>query len=221
MIALGALSTQTHALTPFQASYQFLYNGKNMGSATRTLKHTAGDNWSYNFSAKAGVLASANENSTFALSNGKIISNQFSRSSKVLVHNNTLNIKFNPSSKVISTKKDSTARSFAWKPGALDELNAELQLREDLQKSGLKSNYLIADAKGLDTRKFVKLGTENVKTPYGTFSAIKVRLEHSKPERNTIFWLAPKLDYAPVKVTHNDGGSSYGLLITSYKDSAN
>ena len=30
-------SNQTFAMSPLQASYQFNYNGKNMGSATRTL----------------------------------------------------------------------------------------------------------------------------------------------------------------------------------------
>lgn len=50
---------------------------------------------------------------------------------------------------------------------------------------------------------------------------IKVVLQHSKPERNTVFWLAPKLDYLPVKVTHNDGKSSYGLLLTGYSGKTN
>lgn len=219
-LVLSAISSHALALEPFQASYQFSYNGKNMGTATRTLKQIGGNNWSYVFAAKAGVIASATESSTFNLSSGHVTSSHFNRSSKILVHNNTLNIQFNPGAKVINTKKDSTARSFAWKLGALDELNAEVQVREDLQAAGLKNTYLIADAKGLDARRFVKVGSENITTPYGTFTTIKVRLEHSDPEKNTIFWLAPKLDYAPVKVMHNDGNNSYGLLIKNYKAGA-
>ena len=128
-----------------------------------------------------------------------------------------MSINFNPSSKTINTKKDDKARSFAWKSGVLDELNAELQLREDLKSSGLKSSYWIADAKEIEARKFVKQGTETVKTPYGTFDTVKVVMKHDKPGRETIFWLAPKLDYLPVKVTHVDKKTSYGLLLTSYK----
>ena len=128
-----------------------------------------------------------------------------------------MSIKFNPSAKTINTKKDSKAYSFAWKAGVLDELNAELQLREDLKAGGLKSSYPIADAKGVDARKFIKQGTEKIKTSYGTFDTIKVVMKHDKPNRDTIFWLAPKLDYAPVKVSHQDGKTSYGLLLTGYK----
>ena len=219
-LLLTGFSSQAFAMSPFQASYQFSYNGKNMGSATRTLSKS-GNNWTYVFAAKAGAIASATETSRFSLNGNQILSSSFSRSSKILVHNNTMSINFNPNAKTINTKKDDKARSFAWKSGVLDELNAELQLREDLKTSGLKSSYAIADAKEVEARRFVKQGSETVKTSYGTFDTIKVVMKHDKPNRDTIFWLAPKLDYAPVKVSHQDGKTSYGLLLTGYKGSTN
>jgi hypothetical protein len=219
-LLFAGFSSQAFAMSPFQASYQFSYNGKNMGSATRTLSKS-GNNWTYVFAAKAGVIASATETSHFSLNGNNIISNNFNRSSKILVHNNTMSINFNPNAKIINTKKDDKARSFAWKSGVLDELNAELQLREDLKASGLKSSYAIADAKEVESRRFVKQGAEKVKTSYGTFDTIKVVMKHDKPNRDTIFWLAPKLDYAPVKVSHQDGKTSYGLLLTGYKGATN
>ena len=219
-LLFAGISNQAFAMSPFQASYQFNYNGKNMGSATRTLSKS-GNNWTYVFAAKAGAIASATETSHFSFNGNNIISNNFSRSSKILIHNNTMSINFNPNAKTINTKKDDKARSFAWKSGVLDELNAELQLREDLKSSGLKSNYLIADAKEVESRRFVKQGTEKVKTSYGTFDTIKVVMKHDKPNRDTIFWLAPKLDYVPVKVSHQDGKTSYGLLLTGYKGLTN
>ncbi len=215
-VLLTSMTGHALAMSPFQASYQFSYNGKNLGSATRTLSKS-GNQWNYVFSARAGGLASATESSRFSFNNGKIISNDFKRSSKVLIHNNTLTIDFDPARKIISTRKDDKARSFSWTSGVLDELNAELQIREDLKASGLKSAYPIADAKEVEARRFIKQGNETVKTSYGTFETVKVKIQHKKPERNTIFWLAPKLDYLPVKVSHQDGNSSYGLLLTGYK----
>ncbi|AOA60018.1 DUF3108 domain-containing protein [Acinetobacter larvae] len=215
-LVFGSLSSNSYALSPFNATYQFSYNGKNMGTATRSLSQN-GNQWVYSFSAKAAAIASANETSRFSLNNGKITSSSFSRSSKILVHNNTLNIQFNPTAKTINTKKDSKSRSFAWRDGVLDELNAELQVREDLKGSGLKGTYYIADAKSVDARQFVNQGKENIKTPYGTFETIKVLLKHNKADKNSVFWLAPQLDYLPVKMSHQDGKTSYSLLLTSYK----
>ena len=220
-LLFAGFSTHTLAMSPFQASYQFSYNGKNLGSGTRTLSQQ-GNNWTYNFSAKAGAIASASEISKFSLNNGQITSQQFNRSSKILVHSNTMNINFNPASKTINTQKDDRKRSFAWKAGVLDELNAELQIREDLKGSGIKSTYPIADAKGIDMRRFVKQGTENIKTSYGTFNTVKVIIQYdNKPGRSTTFWLAPKLDYLPVKVSHVDEKTSYGLLLTGYSGKTN
>lgn len=219
-ILLTGISSQAFAMTPFQANYQFSYNGKNMGSATRTLSKS-GNNWTYVFAAKAGGIASATETSRFTFNNGKIGSSSFSRSSKILVHNNTMSINFNPSSKTINTRKDDEKRSFAWRADVLDELNAELQIREDLKNGGLKSNYYLADAKEVEGHKFVRQGSETVSTKYGSFNTIKVVMKHSKPGRETIFWLAPKLDYLPVKVSHVDKKTSYGLLLTDYKGASN
>ena len=90
-----------------------------------------------------------------------------------------------------------------------------------VKSSGLKSNYLIADDKEVESRHFIKQGNETVKTAYGTFDTIKVVMKHDKPGRETIFWLAPKLDFLPVKVSHVDKKTSYGLLLTGYKGASN
>ena len=214
------LSSQAFAMSPFQATYQFNYNGKNLGTATRILSQS-GNQWNYVFSAKAAGLASATETSKFNLNGTQIVSSSFSRTSKILVHSNTMSIQFNPTTKLIKTKKDETARSFAWKSGVLDELNAELQIREDLKNGGLKANYWIADAKEVEARKFVKQGTEQIKAGASNYDTVKVVMKHDKPGRETIFWLAPKLDYLPVKVSHVDKKTSYGLLLTQYKGVTN
>ena len=56
ILLLSALSAQAYAMSPFQASYQFAYNGKNVGTATRTLSQS-GNNWNYVFAAKSAGLA--------------------------------------------------------------------------------------------------------------------------------------------------------------------
>ena len=92
-LLFAGFSSQAFTMSPFQASYQFSYNDKNMGSATRTLSKS-GNNWTYVFAAKAGAMASATETSRFSLNVSQIMSNSFSRSSKILVHNNTMSINF-------------------------------------------------------------------------------------------------------------------------------
>lgn len=216
LLGLTAVSSSAFAINAFTANYQFAYNGKNVGSATRQLSQQ-GNKWVYKFSAKAGVMASATETSQFTFNNNQVQPLSFSRNTKILVHNRSLSINFNPTSKTINTKKDDKARSFAWRSDALDELNVEIQVREDLKRNAMKSQYFITDAKEVEGRRFVKQGSEKIKTSAGTYDTVKVVIQHGRSDRNTVFWLAPSLDYLPVKVTHKDEDASYSLNLTSYK----
>ncbi len=223
-IAIGALSLSalglsslSHALSPFEATYQFTYGNKKMGDATRKLSKV-GDQWQYQFSSKIPVIGSAIETSKFGFQNGLITSGSYQRKTKILIHSDTVSMNFNPSQKNITTSRKDKNRTLAWKNGVLDDLNAELQVREDLKKGALKSSYWIADYKEVEARKFVKEGSEKIKAADGkSYDTVKVRLKHDRATKNTIFWLAPSLDYLPIKVTHQDDDQSYGLLLKTKK----
>ena len=216
-VASMSFAVSSYALSPFEATYQFTYGNKNMGDATRKLSQNK-NVWQYSFIAKIPLVGSATETSTFGFNQGQIESQSYRRQTKILVHNDTVKMDFKPAQKQILTNRKKTDRVLTWKAGVLDDLNAELQVREDLKAGGLKSSYLIADYKEVEGRQFIKEGTENVKAADGkTYSTVKVRLKHAKATKSTIFWLAPNLDYLPVKVTHTDKDNSYGLLLKATK----
>ncbi len=224
LVAIGAISLSTfgvaslsHALSPFEATYQFTYGNKKMGDATRKLSKI-GNQWQYQFSSKIPVIGSATETSKFGFQNGLITSDSYQRRTKILIHSDAVNMNFNPSQKNITTSRKDKNRTLTWKSGVLDDLNAELQVREDLKKGALKSSYWIANYKEVEARKFVKEGSEKVKAANGKiYDTVKVRLKHDRATKNTIFWLAPSLDYLPIKVTHQDDDQSYGLLLKASK----
>ncbi|MFB2578495.1 DUF3108 domain-containing protein [Acinetobacter sp. c2-A9] len=213
-LSLSVIS-QAHAIAPFLATYQFSYNGKTLGDATRVLTQQGGNQWQYQFSARIPMIGQATETSRFSMSNtGQIQSQSYRRQTKILVHSDTVSIDFLPQQNRINTNRKGQARSLTWRAGALDDLNAELQIREDLKKGGLKSNYVISSYDSVDNRQFVREGSERVQSATGqAYDTVRVRLRHSNPQKATIFWLAPALDYLPVKVTHQDDGNSYSLLL--------
>lgn len=207
------MTFSAYALTPFAATYQFTYGNKTMGDATRKLTQN-GNQWQYQFSSKIPLIGSATETSKFSFQQGQIQSVSYQRQTKILVHKDVVSMDFKPQQKQILTQRKGASRVLTWQNGVLDDLNAELQVREDLQNGGLKSSYTIASYKEVDTRHFIKAGTEKIKAVNGqTYDTVKVRLKHSRADKNTIFWLAPSLNYLPVKVTHQDDDESYGLLL--------
>ena len=196
-LCLAMVSCSSWAITPFKANYTFAYNQQQMGTATRTL--TQKDQiWTYDFQAHAEPLASAQEISTFSFNNGQIQSHIFKRNVQILF------------------KSEKFATDIT-QENVLDELNAEQQVIEDIKHQCLKPEYNIITKKGIVARQFSEQGTEIITTPYGQLETLKVQMAHDNTERNTIFWLAPKLDYLPVKIVHNDDGTSYSLILTQYQ----
>lgn len=211
--ALMMVGVQAQALSPFSATYQFSYNGKAVGDAIRTLSQQAENQWQYQFSAKIPMLGQAVETSRFSVNNGQIQSQNYQRQTKILVHRDTVSLDFMPQQKKIISKRKGETRQLAWRADVLDDLNAELQVREDLKKSTLKSSYTIASHRDVDQRQFVREGTERVQAANGqVYETIRVRLKHASPSKQTVFWLAPSMDYLPIKVTHKDDKASFALL---------
>ncbi len=217
-ISSGLISS-AYAISPFSATYSFNLDNKAGGTAVRTLSKQ-GNQWVYDFNAKIPVIATASEKSIFGFDNNQVQPKSYQRQYKILVHRQNTSLQFSPAIRTIKVTRDQKNSQIPWQAGALDDLNVEIQIREDLKHGGLKSSYLIADHKDITPRQFVNEGTVKVTTPLGTYDAVKVRINHSKKNKNTVFWFAPSLDYLPVKITHHDSGSIYTLDLTKYQPQA-
>lgn len=216
---MGLLSVAAHsvALQPYQADYVFNIDGRFNGESSRTLKKDRQD-WVYVFKAKIPVMANATETSRFRLdANNNVISIAHSLQYKILVHTKNNNLRFDLNKRQATGSKNGKTVSYAVEPNVLDELNLEFQVREDVKRGKLPPQYWLADEKGQDPVSFVQEGNTRIKVPAGTYDTVKIRRIHRDPKRVTTFWLAPQLDYLPIKVTQNDDGTVYDFNLKAYR----
>ena len=225
--ALSINSAQ--AFEPFQANYSFNIAGLLNGTATRTL--TVQDNiWNYSFKASVASLATASEFSNFRIKSSKnndnsvpaprIESLDHSYNFKFLTNKKNNSFKVDWDNQVVNATNQNGNRTYPAQVGMLDMLDLELQVREDIKRKKLQPFYLLADDKGISKISFVNEGAEKVSTDAGTYDTLRIRLVQENQNRKTYFWLAPKLDYLPVKVRQDDGNLTYILNLTSYKSNA-
>ncbi len=211
-----ACAKATWAITPFSANYTFNIDNKFSGEATRVLKNTGGNDWQYDFNARIGYLASANESSHFKLMvtpQLRVQSVSHDMNFKILTQKRDLQMTFSPDGLKVFVTRDGQKITYTGVPYTLDNLNLEVQLRNDLKNNQLKPVYYLATEKALDTVKIVNDGPTRLVTPAGTFDTIQLHRVHDDPKRITRFWLAPKLDYLPVKVSQNDNGVLYEITL--------
>lgn len=211
-----SVSSNTFALEPYTAEYGFNIDNRWSGQSSRVLRKD-GDDWVYTFIARVPVLANATETTRFRLDEQRnVLSKHHNMRYKILIKNKNLAMNFDQATRKINVDVSGKKTTLDFKTGTLDELNLEFQVREDLKKGGLQSQYFVADEKSVDTVRFVREGQEQLSVPAGRYDTVRVRRVHSNPKRTTTFWLAPSLDYLPVRVMQNDDGTVYDFTLSRF-----
>ncbi|WP_201548727.1 DUF3108 domain-containing protein [Psychrobacter fjordensis] len=217
--AIGALSmtaptiASAKTIQPSSASYSFTVEDKYKGTATRTL-NKSGDTWKYNVSARVAGVASASQNSTFTINGNNVTPTQASTTYKLLGVGRTHKLDFNPSSKKVVSNYRGKSTTMNMSQQAFDDLSLEVQIRQDLLNGKFSGNYYMAKKDKIEKTPFRKSGNTKITVPAGTFDTVRVDRVHDDDSRSTSFWLAPSLDYLPVKVSQINDGKKMDLELT-------
>ena len=204
------------ALTPSTADYTFTVENKYKGTATRTFTKSC-NLWNYKVNAKVAGVASANQSSTFSLSGNNIIPTSASTDYKVFGVGRTHNMKFSDSGKKVTSTYRGKTVTLSAPNRAFDDLSLEAQIRQDLLTGKFTGNYYMVKKDKVEKTPFKKVGNTKVTVPAGTFDTIRVDRIHEDSDRSTSFWLAPSLDYLPVKVAQVNDGKRMEMALTKVR----
>ncbi|MHA1178163.1 DUF3108 domain-containing protein [Psychrobacter sp. Sarcosine-02u-2] len=217
--AIGALSMTAPTLAsaksvePSSANYSFTIEDKYKGTATRTL-NKSGNTWKYNVNARVAGVATAAQNSTFSINGNNVVPTQASTTYKLLGVGRTHKLDFNPSSKKVVSNYRGKSTTMNMAQQAFDDLSLEVQIRQDLLNGKFSGNYYMAKKDKIEKTPFKKSGNTKITVPAGTFDTVRVDRVHDDNSRSTSFWLAPSLDYLPVKVSQINDGKKMDLELT-------
>jgi len=214
-LVLPALA-QAWDVVPFTATYKFDIDSKLDGTATRSLEKTGNNSYRYTFTASA-PLSTATEISNFRYDGKTVTSLGYTRDFKVLFVSKHDSVSFDWPHNLATTDREGRQGQYTLKPGALDELNLEIQVRRDIKDLGKPGNYWLGYPKNLSPLQLGVQDEEIMDTPIGKLHVLKVKRTNGDSDRETTFWLAKELDYAPAKVMQNDKGAIYTISITGYQ----
>lgn len=217
--AIGALSMTAPTLAnakdikPSSANYSFTVEDRYKGTATRTLTHS-GNTWKYAVNARVAGVARASQSSTFTLNNNNVSPTQASTTYKLLGIGRTHKLNFDPSRKKVVSNYKGKSTTMNMAQQAFDDLSLEVQIRQDLLNGKFSGNYYMAKKDKIEKTPFKKSGNTKITVPAGTFDTVRVDRVHDDNSRSTSFWLAPTLDYLPVKVSQVNDGKKMDLELT-------
>lgn len=204
-VGLGVVGAAQADVAPFAATYQFSIENKYNGTATRTLTKN-GNQYNYNVRANVGKLASARQNATFGTTGGVVQPVVSSTQYRVLGVGNTTELRFNPTGKQVTSTHKGKTQILPLTQAAYDDLSLEVQIREDLKNNRFRGNYAMVGRNKIEAVPFTKSAPTRIRVPAGTFDVVRIDRVHDDKDRQTSFWLAPSLDYLPIKVVQTNDG---------------
>ncbi len=196
----------------FSATYRINAEGAT-GTATRTLTKT-GNNYKYTVSGSAARIATLNQTSNFRLANGNIAPSNASMSARILGIGNTHSVRFNNAGKsVVSTYKGKST-TLSMPRQAYDDLAMEVQIRQELLNGRFTGRYPLVKRSEIENTVFRQAGSSRISVPAGSYSVVRIDRVHNDRNRATSFWLAPSLNYLPVKIVQNADGKTMSMELT-------
>ncbi len=216
----SAIAQPTALPDAFTADYSVERGSMTLGKLYASLKYT-GNNYEYSKYTKAtGVAAlltgiKITENTNGRLSGLEVIPQNYlfnqSRRSKSRVDKAEFT-----GGKAVGSYKDNPY-NVVIPNGTQDRASMELVLARDIAQNKAQLKYNVFERGKVKQYSFQKMGNEKISTPAGEFTATKVKVVREGNKRETIFWLAKKIDYLPVKIKHTEKGEVITTVLKRYQ----
>ncbi len=208
-------------IAPFKMRYRVLRDGWHLGNATFTLQPAESGTWLFESKASASGLASLfvhssfSEKSHFTLHSGELRPLSYSYTDSGNPGHDE-HIEFDWVKDLAYDTKGKKTHRVVISPGILDRLSAQLFLSRHLSL-GLKLPDMIEIAKDGKIKRyhFKRQGKDLLATPAGDFETVIVMREDPESKRRTIFWLAPKYQWLPVKMQQREPGKATITFVLS------
>lgn len=212
LVALMPISVSAQ-LQPFAATYSATLDLliDLPVEARRELSRSPSGLWHFSSEAHS-AFAKQSESSTlnYETNSWQPKSYKFRRS--VFGRSREISISFDPERQRITTVAKQEPWTQPYEAGVQDKLSYQLQLRQDLILGKEQLSYRIADGGRIKTYRFVRSGQERLTTPAGTFDCIRLQLQRSDGQQQTLIWMAPALDYLTVRLLRIDESGREHIL---------
>jgi hypothetical protein len=216
----------TAPLQPFNADYQVLRNGKELGHATLTLRVVEGDTWEFS-SQTHGTAGMASllgldivEKSTFRWNAGHPQGLRYSYVQKAAIKSRDTAIDFDWPAKSAVIRDNGKSIAIPLDQPAMDRHLVTLALMADLKSGATRLDYQVADKDKVADQHYVQGSHEQLALASGSIDAIKVERDRgSDSKRMTTSWFAPQRGFLPVQIeqVEKKNGETITMRLTTGK----
>ncbi|HEY2396072.1 MAG TPA: DUF3108 domain-containing protein [Rudaea sp.] len=210
LLALACLhpahAAEPSPLQPFQADYQVLRNGKELGQATLALRDTGHGAWEFS-SQTRGTKGMASllgvdvvEKSTFRWHGGVPEGLQYTYAQKAAIKSRQRSTDFDWNAKQARTRDGDSESTAPLQGSAMDRNLVTLALMARLKAGASDLTFRVVDKDHVAEQHYVAGARESLSLPAGRIDSVRVDRQRDDSKRTTTIWFAPQRNWLPVQI---------------------
>ena len=205
-ISSAAVPAQPGWIAEYTAEYEVRNGGRHLADAVFRVAHDTSGKYTFSSSARArGILRLARPDpavdwSEFSLVEGRIVPMLFRYEDGSRKGEDNFSVTFDATSGEVRISGAGGPQTLPFEPGLLDRGSIQVALMRDLGACRLPDSYHYVDDDGLGEYHFERVEDLPVETGIGTLETVRFSQRREGSSRQTVLWLAPELDYLPVRI---------------------
>jgi hypothetical protein len=210
--------------SPFVSTYSVAWRGITAGTSTLELKQTGPDEFVYSSRNTArGIFKLAfpdaiTQVSKFKVVNGEVVPLSYQADDGSSDKSKSVSLEFDWNAKRVRGTSEGKPVDLPLQPGTQDALSVQIALMLDLKAGHPPSSFWLISKDEVQEYRYSQDGRETLVTPLGSLDTVIYRSHHEGSSRTTRLWLAPSLDYLPVRAEQTrDGKTEFSMNIRSHE----
>ena len=214
MLLLATVARAESPISPFKADYDLYYDDDKVGESSLQLSALANQEWQFETRSQASLYLmnfSDHEQSRFVWQNDRPKPLAFSKERKRPGKTEHVQQKFDWQTQTDSGTRGKKSWSTALLGETHDLQSHLLALQLDLRAGKRDVQYAVSKHGRVRVYHYKVTKEETLDTALGKLATVRVeRIRDADDDRQTISWLAPSLDYIPVRIQQFEGGELQG-----------
>ncbi len=183
------------------------------GQLSMTLKKEDGGLYSYELTTKLGgfwriiIDGSIWQKSTFILEGNDVLRSQtYELIDTIRSKPRKSRASFDWEDSLITGHYKDRAIKLPLTGNIIDKVSLQIAIIMDIRRGIDQSEYYILDKDKIQVVQVNRNSSAMINVPFGKFEAIEINRSSPDSNRTNTLWLAPELDYIPVKITQEENG---------------
>lgn len=204
--AVATPASDVAPVAPFQADYEVLRNGKELGRATLTLRSAGDGTWEFSNQTR-GTKGMASllgvdvvEKSTFRWHDGQPEGLHYSYSQDAALKSRQRSTEFDWQAHEAQSRDGKNVWTAPLRNSAMDRNLVTVALMAQLKSGGRDLTFHVVDKDRVAEQRYAQSARETLSLPAGRIDAVRIERQRTDSSRTTTSWFAPQRNWLPVQI---------------------